>query len=284
MQKIQIITKFLLSFILTSQVLILAQIDPIDVIFVCHPKDLRTLNLAIAGIKQNGEHIRRVIVISREKLTDLAEWYNETDYPFSKLDIALEIFNNDAQRANDFIQAPSSRIGWIYQQLLKLYAPFVIPDISNNVLAIDADTVFLNPVSFINQQNQPLLNYGIEFHKPYFDHAQRLLPSFKRAYPVLSGITHHMLFQRTILSELFKKIENYHHTQPWRAICRCIDHKQVHGASFSEYEIYFNFILSKTNLAKIRSLKWVNTAFNINKISTLKNAGYHYASFHEHLH
>lgn len=283
MQKIQIITKFLLYLMLTIQALILAQVDPIDVIFVCHPKDLLTLDLAIAGIKQNGENIRRVIVVSHEKLTNQAKWHNETNYPFSKLDIALEIFNNDAQLANDFIQAPNSRIGWIYQQLLKLYAPFVIPNISSNVLAIDADTIFLNPVSFINQQNQPLLNYGTEYHKPYFEHAQRLLPGFKKTYPALSGITHHMLFKQNILSEIFKQIESIHHAEPWRAICRCIDRKQIHGASFSEYEIYFNLTLSKINQAKIRPLKWINTSFNIQKIHKLKRAGYHYVSFHEYL-
>ena len=48
-------------------------IEPIDVIIVCHPKDMLTLDLAINGIKENGNNIRRVIVISAEKLSDIAK-------------------------------------------------------------------------------------------------------------------------------------------------------------------------------------------------------------------
>ena len=43
--------------------------DPIDVVIACIDKDLRTLDMCIEGIKKNASNIRRVIVISPEKLT-----------------------------------------------------------------------------------------------------------------------------------------------------------------------------------------------------------------------
>ena len=46
------------------------------------------------------------------------------------------MFHGDAEKAREFLASPVTRIGWIYQQLLKLYAPFVIPGISSNVLVL----------------------------------------------------------------------------------------------------------------------------------------------------
>ena len=51
--------------------------DPIDVIIPCTDKDLETLDLCIQGIRKNGPNIRRVIIISDQKLTEKAEWFDE---------------------------------------------------------------------------------------------------------------------------------------------------------------------------------------------------------------
>ncbi len=260
--------------------------EPIDVIFVCHAKDARTLNLAIDGIKKNGQNVRRVIVISSEKLTDQAEWFDEALFPFTKEILALEIFKGSEQEANDLVAKPNPsglvakrpRIGWIYQQLLKLYAPFVVPGISSNVLAVDADTVFLRPVAFINEQGQSLFNTGKECHVPYFKHAARLLPGFKRQYMQHSGVCHHMLFQRSILEDLFTVISSVHKTEVWRAICRCIDLKELHKCALSEYEIYFNFAFARTEQVKVRPLSWKNIQYG--DISKPLLGGLDYVSCH----
>ncbi|MDB6082063.1 MAG: hypothetical protein JWO53_1335, partial [Chlamydiia bacterium] len=125
--------------------------DPIDVVIPCTSKDLGTLEVCIRGIKKYGKNIHRVIVVSDKRYTDSAEWFDEKLYPFSKFDIALNILGEEA-KAREFQDAPNSRLGWIYQQFLKLYAPFVIPKISSNVLILDADTVFVNPIAFTNSK------------------------------------------------------------------------------------------------------------------------------------
>ena len=109
--------------------------EAIDVVIPCTEKDLATLNLCIEGIRKNCSNIRRIIVVSQKQYTQSAEWFDEKLFPFSKFDLALQIFG-DAVQAQKFVQAPNSRIGWIYQQLLKLYAPCIIPKISSNVLIL----------------------------------------------------------------------------------------------------------------------------------------------------
>ena len=49
-----------------------------------------------------------------------------------------------------YVSKKEKRIGWYYQQLLKQYAPFVIPKISSNVLILEPDTIFLKQVTFMN--------------------------------------------------------------------------------------------------------------------------------------
>ncbi|MCE5316810.1 MAG: DUF6492 family protein [Parachlamydia sp.] len=221
---------------------------------------MEILNLCISGIRQNLENIRRVIVVSSAPFTSQAEWFDEKKYPFNKYDLAYEIFNNED--IAKFYTVNPSRLGWIYQQFLKLYASFVIPDISSNVLIIDADTIFLKPVQFLGSQGEGLYNPGSEYHLPYFEHASKLIPGLNRVFPEYSGISNHMLFQKEVIDDLFCIIQNHHNCEAWQAICRCIDHQHFNGSSLSEYEIYFNFVFTRTDQMRIRTLKWANISLN----------------------
>lgn len=231
--------------------------DPIDVVIPCARKDVRTINLCIEGVRRHVKGVRRIIVVASQRYTDQAEWFDERLYPFNKYDIAYAILGDEA-RARAFIAEPNSRIGWIYQQLLKLYAPYVIPQISSNVLIVDADTIFLKSVSFIGEGGAGLYNAGSEYRASYFEHMDRLLPSLKRVYKSYSGICHHMLFQRSVLDHLFRTIETYQRKPLWQALCCCIDQAELRAAPFSEYEIYFNFAFSSTEQLRLRMLRWAN--------------------------
>ena len=135
-------------------------------------------------------------------------------FPFQKKDIAQALFSNE-NAAQAYLSKPGNRIGWIYQQLLKLYMPFVIPGISSNILLLDADTIFLNPVSFLNSKGEPLFNPSKNKQYPsYFKHAKRLLPDFRKVFPDYSGVCHHMLIQKSVIEHLFAKIEKIHSIRP----------------------------------------------------------------------
>jgi hypothetical protein len=253
--------------------------EPIDVVIPCSVKDKDLLDLCIKGIRENGKNINRIIVVSEKLFTNEAEWFDEKNYPFSKEDLIYEIFKKDESGAKRFASNSYNHIGWIYQQFLKLYAMFIIPNISSNVLILDADTIFLAPTEFMNENSEPLFNPGTEYHMPYFNHAKRLLPGFQRVYKEYSGISHHMLFQRSILEDLFNEIYQIHKKEPWKALCNCIDTKEVFGSCLSEYEIYFNFTFLKTNQGKIRLVKWTNIN-SIQKIQDFKKNNYVYVSCH----
>lgn len=254
--------------------------DPIDVVIVSHPKDKGSLDFCIKGIRENCE-VRRVIVVSSEKLTDKAEWFNEKDYPFSKDDVAFQIGREDPKKARNFFRH-GHPIGWYFQQLLKLYSAFVIPDISSNVLVIDADTVFLNPVQFLDKRTHAgflCTARKATTYTRYVRHAQRLIPNYKQKHPKINSVHHHMLFQKPILDDLFATIENHHKLPFWKAFCRCVDLSEK-GAS--EYEIYFNYALTYSKDVKLRPLKRRSSSA-LNKISVFKEQGFHLVSFHSYM-
>lgn len=257
--------------------------EPIDVVIPAIRKDLGTLELCIDGIIENCQGIRRIIVVSSERLTDKAEWFDETLYPFSKTDIAFYLCQMDNKRAQMLMKNTPNWVGWYYQQLLKLYAAFAIPDISSNILVVDADTIFFKPVAFLNKDNAGMYYPEREFFKSYFDHAKKLLPGFKRFHPFYSGISHHMLFQKCVLEELFQTVSDFHLRDFWQAFCLCTDPDNLCTQGASEYEIYFNFLFTKSSAATIRFLYHKNIhaddLVELN-LQEYKEEGFDYGSFH----
>lgn len=254
--------------------------QPIDVVIPSTDKDLITLELCIEGIKANGTNIRRVIVVSDRPLTHNAEWFDEKNYPFNKSDVALHLFKGNAKQAQQYLGVGGNRVGWYYQQLLKFYAPYIIEGLSPNVLILDSDTVFLRPVEFLNKSFGGLLNPGEEYHHPYFKHADLLTGGLvKRLSSKLSGISHHMLFQKSVLDDLFNHVELLHGQEFWKAFCMCVDKQEIPFSGASEYEIYFNFVLARTKEVKVRTLKWENIT-SLAQIPLYAAQGYHYVSCH----
>lgn len=255
--------------------------EPIDVVIPASPKDLITLEACIEGIESCLD-VRRIIVVSKERLSDNAEWFDENLYSFSKEDIAVALMRGDYDAGIKLLESPQSRVGWFYQQMLKFYALFEIPGISSNVLVVDSDTVFLHPITMLSETGGGLFSTNDEYHKEYFYHAERLLPGFKRVYPEYSGIAHHMILQRPILDDLFMQVENFHGTQFWKAFCECVNPEKLGpmDSSASEYEIYFNYALTRTDQVRVRHLIWEDIPF-VEDIEHYRNAGYQYVSCHD---
>jgi len=252
--------------------------DQIDVVIPCVEKDLLTVNLCIQGIRENGANIRRIIVVSSKQFTSEAEWFDESHYPFSFQDVATALAKDDPSLTKELLRE-GSRAGWYYQQLLKLYAPLVIPDISPNVLVLDADTIFLNPVRFLNDHNGGMYNPGWEYYLPYFQHAAYLIPGFYKCFHDYSGISHHMIFQRPVIELLLKEVENQYQAPFWKTFCLLVDPNELFRSGASEYEIYFNYLFARTDQASIRLLEWSNIE-RMSEIEGFKKRGFHYVSLH----
>ncbi|MGH3009954.1 MAG: FkbM family methyltransferase [Gaiellaceae bacterium] len=130
------------------------------------------------------------------------------------------------------------RSGWLFQQLLKLASAELVE--KESFLVLDADTLLTRPQIFWHRDG-PVVNHSLEYHRPYVASYQRLLGIPPRS--PLSFIAHHMLWQKSVLTELKREIGALH-SKPWyEAIVDATDRHQSSG--FSEYELYGNFLLSK---------------------------------------
>lgn len=238
--------------------------DPIDVVIPCHKKDLPLLPFCLQGIQENLKNIRRIIVISEERLTHLAEWFDEKDFSFTKKKIADEFFGKKSIQSDDFIKDPTSNVHWIYPKLLKLYAPFVIPKLSPNVLVLDVDVIFLQPTSLMTSKGLPRLTPSKKkYSERFIEFAEKLIPTLSKNPKNLSGLSHHILFQKPILNELFRAILQTHHREPWRILSRLIGPHQSSPSSFSEYGLYYNFVLNSTDQYKLQKHQWKDSVSDI---------------------
>ncbi len=242
------------------------ELNPFDIVIPVGPNDIKNINTMINHTKKNIIGYRNIYLISYDSsiIIDGCITIDENIFPFNK------------QLVTSYIQH-SSRSGWYLQQLLKLYASFVIHDMLDNYLVIDSDTFFIKPTLFF-KDNKPLYNVGTEYHVPYFDHMNKLHSSLFRKLN-LSGICHHMMFQKQKVIHLFKLVEDYHNESFYISFLKCINQKDRIHSGASEYEIYINYLhIYHQNEFLIRKLKWKNTSIHND------NQDYDYVSDHWYTH
>jgi hypothetical protein len=205
-----------------------------DVVVPVGPDDITFLEKHVEYIRQNVMGFRNIYLIVYDDTIRIPGCItiSESAFPFSKRDISFPsvyigkvLYNRD---------------GWYLQQLLKLYSSFVIPGILENILVVDADTVFMRPTHFA-QNDKFLYGFSKENHLPYFTHSAKLHPSFTKTDPDKSGIVHYMMFQRKYLKKIMDMVEQRHEKPFWRAFLDQVD--TTEGSSASEYELYFNYML-----------------------------------------
>ena len=236
--------------------------DIFDIVILIGPNDIDIVNKQIIYTKKNIIGYRNIYLISYNNK------YNNDDC----ITISENIFPFSLETVAKY-NGVRNRNGWYLQQLLKLYAGLVIPNILDKYLVIDSDTFFLKPTIFY-ENGKALYNYSFEYHNPYFIHMNKLHPSLNKIDWSKSGISHHMLFETKYIKELFNMVENYHNNELFYDIfLKNITDYDSSGAS--EYEIYFNYMLYKHfNEITIRPLKWKNSNNLIN------DNDYDYISYH----
>ena len=201
----------------------------IDVVIPLGPNDRDTVDLSVRSVRSFVKDVRHVYLVSAENPNiEGVRFIDERTFPFD-LDAVRQSLGSH------------ERAGWYLQQLVKLYFPLVNRLSLKHVLAVDADTIFLQPCRFV-EDGRPIFNFGDEYHVPYFEHMVRLYPALHRMF-AYSGIAYCMLFTRAWLEELHKGVEAQHADVPfWKAYLEAVDSAdRERGAS--ESEIYFNFCL-----------------------------------------
>lgn len=241
-----------------------------DIVITSCEKDKIILQKCIYSIKKYISDYRRIIVVSDKVLTNIenVEWFDEKKFPFTKKDLYDHMYNvvPDSLR--------KKRLGYI-NQLLKLYAHSVIPNLTDNILIIDSDIVFIKESIFfdtkkgnMNDKKKELIpKYGYNYMYPngwkmYQNHFKKLHPTFHDFNK--SGICHHIIYNKNIIEELFNKVEKYHNKTFWEIYLELMDTRpgQIHSEP-ANCELYFNYI-TKFHPDKfiLRKIKWLESPAN----------------------
>jgi hypothetical protein len=276
-----------------------------DVVSPIHKKDLQTYIEYIDSNKKLLVNSNQFYYISECRIKEIdilnakigngngnenkfIQFIDENNYPFTK------------QQVFDYLgkYIPKNRLGWYYQQLLKLYIFRLCTNdneikFKNYVLILDSDLLLLKPFFLFNHKRKPIMYYldynlndqlnhqlnndnnNIQFkkkeiHKPYVVSMNYLMPKLNINVHE-SGVIHHMLFHKKILNQMLIKIEKKFNKAPWIAILdSVIYYVQKFGYNISilsEYELYFHYVknIYKENYEFKNNLKFLDT--NINKFN-----------------
>lgn len=222
-----------------------------DAVIPAHEKDFALLRNCIAGLLRWVEPIERVFVVSRAPFaTDDARvlWTPEPagGAALPSLDEAR------AHVAAGHGDAATARVGWVYQQLLKLGAGDLVADLSDQYLIVDADVVFLRRVTF-DADARFMYCRSADDHEPYVAAYRRLLGADP---PVDFACTaHHLHVDRALLGEMTAEIEA-RHGRPWPlAYLDAVDWGEP--SSINEQDTYAQWVLgTHRDVTRHRQLVW----------------------------
>lgn len=136
-------------------------------------------------------------------------------------------------------KVPISRVGWVTQQVIKFKysAQSDYP-----VVVLDADTVFLRDILFIDHNGRQLLQFSYEWHSEYEKQYRKFLGSrFKQSNFQISFVTHYQVMQKDLVVQFLgvdseKRLDNC--LQDW---IRAADYSD--DSPLSEYHSYGRFLI-----------------------------------------
>jgi hypothetical protein len=195
-----------------------------DIVILVGPNDLINIKNQIEYTKKNIIGYRNIYLIPSDSSLEIDGCITITEdtFPFTINTIA-----EYHQKIN--------RNGWYLQQLLKLYAGIIIPNILDRYLVIDSDTYFIKPTRFINDNNLSLFNFSNEFHQSYYDHINKLNPILKKVNHQ-SGVCHHMIFETKYIIVLFNLVEINHNNKVfYKIFLENVEQIYYDGSGASEY-------------------------------------------------
>jgi hypothetical protein len=220
-----------------------------DIVIPIGPHDISTIATQLEYTKKNIVGYRHIFLVSFDAslIIEGCITIDERIFPFSLDTVST-------------FHGKQSRNGWYLQQLLKLYAGLVIPNILEKYLVIDSDTHFLKPTTFV-ENGKCLYNYGTEYWSGYFIHMHKLHNNLIKVDTAKSGICHHMIFETKYVKELFDFVEKAHGGEIFYNIFLSnVSQDEFEKCGASEYEIYFNYmLLYHRDVITLRPLKWHNS-------------------------
>lgn len=216
-----------------------------DIFMPIGPSDYEIAEKSILNKRQYLRQLGDIYYCAQMDLNLPAIYIPENSYPFNFQDI------------KENIKCIPGREGWYYQQLKQLYFGSLNLSSLDYYLTICADVFFNEEISFFNG-SLPIYTYGHEVpNQPYFSHMKRLNSDLK-CFDNKSVISHHSIFNKKILIELFSDVESRLGEAFWVAFLQAVLEKES-SAGAAEYELYFNFLRLKNYPIETRSLEYLDT-------------------------
>jgi hypothetical protein len=228
---------------------------PIDAIIPLTQKDFLIINYSIYGLMLNSQNKINSITLCIPKL-HMAEFTNKYENHTKNLvrsfgTTQVKILSDEEIIGNIKANVESlnlgSRFGWIVQQIVKIKGSINSP--TGKSLVLDADTLLLKPMTFLNNVGKQVLHVGTDRHRPYLDTLRKVWGTSPENFK-LSFVTHFQLMQEMYLLDIYSDDDS--------GILNMIRGGDTAEASmFSEYETYGKY-MSLRQFDRIAFVRWDN--------------------------
>ena len=139
----------------------------------------------------------------------------------------------------------TKRIGWYVQQFIKMKFSQICED--EYYLLWDSDTIPTKKIELFSADGKPYFDLKTEYHKPYFDTIERILPGCKKQI-TLSFISEHMLINTHYMREMISEIERNEALAGdnfMEKILNAINPQDICNSGFSEFETFGTYMQNR---------------------------------------
>lgn len=194
------------------------------------PSDYDIAKSSLQNKIENLPGLREIYYCAKKDLFIDAVYLPESSYPFSEHELASLRDEN------------SERTGWYHAQLKQFYLYSVDQSALDFYVALCTDLYFLRPYELFDEKKLPIYMYGAgPTHQPSLNHMMKLHPQL-RCFDGRSAVSHHMIFERSVIERLLREVKNYTGKLFWQIFIESIDKVHYLGAGTSDYDIYFNYL------------------------------------------
>ncbi len=202
---------------------IVIAINPID--------NLELINLLLINTEANVIGYRNIYLIQSDPAKYIVGYYN---IPVNMFPFTIDTVSHYHGR--------SERNYWYLEQLLKIYAGFVIPGILDRYLVLDSDTFFIKKSKFFENEKF-LFNYDGELNIPLLEHMNKLHESFIATTGLSVGVSHNIVFELQYINEIMNLVETKHNNFFYNIFLENVDELCYNSTGASIYYIYFNYLM-----------------------------------------
>lgn len=216
----------------------------LDIIIMTTRKNLEMLKIMLPFVRQNIINGGNIYVVSQQCIKDEIDALSDCFY-VDEDNVYPGLTYRQVASLMEEICGNSSKTGWYFQQFLKLAWAFKCK--TKNYIVIDADTIPLAPLCFIDSSGKFVFTKKIEYNKPYFDTIEELFNNKVSRVVDFSFVSEHMIFSVDHVKEMLALIndnEGLIGSSFYEKILRATGKAHLLVSGFSEFETYGNFMMS----------------------------------------